>query len=253
VLNGRFDALTASEAVEAVADTIASGACGYLCTVNVAILMMMRANFRLQRFVERARWVVADGQPLVWASRLAGAPIPERVTGLDLIDALSARAERDGFGVALLGASDDVVQRASAALLAKYPRLRVCAALSGYFADGEARERVRAISRSGAELLFVGMGVPRQERFIEDHFRELGVNVALGVGGSFEVLAGRRRRAPALAQRMGLEWAFRAAQEPERLLPRYVRTNAQFIWLITLELARAGWRKASKAAPNTAH
>jgi N-acetylglucosaminyldiphosphoundecaprenol N-acetyl-beta-D-mannosaminyltransferase len=239
VLNGLFHGLTSAEVVDSVATAIAAGRRGYLCTVNVAILMMMRADRALQGFVERAGWVVADGQPLVWASRLGPRPIPERVAGVDLIGALCARAASDGFGVYLLGATEETVRAAAAALAGRYPGLAISGTASGYFSPAQAAARARAVAASGARLLFVGMGAPRQEQFIERHWAELGVNVAVGVGGSFDVLAGKRWRAPALAQKLGLEWAFRAAQEPRRLLPRYLETSSRFLWLI----ARDQWRR----------
>lgn len=241
--------------IDAIAGAIDADERAVLCTVNVAILMAMRNNRFLQRFVERARWVVADGQPLVWASRLGGTPIPERVAGVDLMDRLCALAAREGLGVYLLGATDEIVRAAADALSLKYPSLMICGAAHGYFAPHEAPERARAIAASGAHLLFVGMGAPRQERFIEACWAELGVNVAIGVGGTFDVIAGKRWRAPALLQKLGLEWAFRAAQEPRRLLPRYLESNSRFLWLLAREqLGRWGgsWRGMWRSAGPTA-
>ena len=237
--------------IESVVFAIDAGARGYLCTVNVSILMMMRSDRRLQRFVERARWVVADGQPLIWASWFGGTPIPERVAGVDLIDQLCARAAREGFGVYLLGATEETVQAAAAALARKHPGLAISGAADGYFSPHEAPERARAVAASGARLLFVGMGAPRQERFIERHWEALGVNVAVGVGGSFDVLAGKRWRAPRLVQKLGLEWAFRAAQEPRRLLPRYVETNSRFLWLIARDKLARRWAQAWRREPQS--
>jgi N-acetylglucosaminyldiphosphoundecaprenol N-acetyl-beta-D-mannosaminyltransferase len=229
VLNGGFDALTLAEVVDWASAWIRDGRRGYLCTVNVAILMMMRRDLRLQRVVDRAALVVADGRPIVWCSRLAGRRLPERVAGIDLIDALAARAARDGFGLYLLGARRAVVENAARRLLAAHPGLSIRGVADGYFRAGEAAERARAVRQSGASLLLIGMGVPRQEYFLEEQWAELGVNLAIGVGGSFEVLAGARRRAPHWAQQAGLEWLWRLIQEPRRLGPRYVDTNCRFI------------------------
>jgi N-acetylglucosaminyldiphosphoundecaprenol N-acetyl-beta-D-mannosaminyltransferase len=244
ILNGSFHVLTSADVIESVVSAIAAGERGYLCTVNVAILMAMRSDPGLQRFGERARWLVADGQPLVWASRLGGTPLPERVAGVDLVDRLCARAAREGFGVFLLGGTEHSVRAAAAMLGGKHPGLTISGTAHGYFSRREAPARAQAVAASGAKLLFVGMGAPRQERFIEEHWAELGVNVALGVGGSFDVVSGQRWRAPSLAQKLGLEWAFRAAQEPRRLLPRYVETNSRFIWLLTREHLGRRWGKA---------
>lgn len=236
ILNGRFDPCSTVETIEAVTQAIYAGERGVLCTVNVAILMMMRSDPRLQRFVDTARWTVADGQPLVWASRLGPKPLPERVTGVDLIDLLCARAARDGFGVYLLGANIGTVRRAAEVLRARHRGLDIRGIADGYFSPEQAADRARAVKESGAGLLFVAMGAPRQEQFIEEQWERLGARVVIGVGGSFEIIAGQRKRAPAILQHAGLEWAFRLAQEPRRLFKRYLFTNSRFLGLMFREL-----------------
>jgi len=246
VLNGHFDRLTLPKVVDWAADWIRQGRRGYLCTVNVAILMMMRQDPRLQRIVDRASLVVADGHPVVWASHLGPRPLPERVTGVDLVGALAGRAARDGFGIYLLGAHRSVVEQAARRLLAEHPGLSIRGVADGYFGAAGAADRARAIRRSGARLLLVGMGVPRQEYFLEEQWPELGVNLAIGIGGSLEVLAGVRRRAPLWCQRAGLEWFWRFVQEPRRLGPRYLDTNSRFIAHVVREVLT---RRASKEVP----
>jgi len=233
ILNGRFDRLSADQVIEELIRTIRAGQRGTLCTVNVAILMMMRSNARLQRFVDSARWSVADGQPLIWASRLGPRPLPERVTGIDLIDQLCGRAVPENIGVYLLGASDKIARATADALRTRHPGLDVRGCADGYFGPNEAPARARAVAASGAEILFVAMGVPRQEYFIEEQWEQLGARVVIGVGGSFDVIAGLRKRAPVFIQRAGLEWAYRVAQEPRRLFKRYLITNSQFIGLMS--------------------
>lgn len=233
ILNGRFDKLSADQTVEEVVRTIQAGERGILSTVNVAILMMMRSNPRLQRFVDSSRWTVADGQPLVWASHLRQQALPERVAGIDLIDQLCARAAQEGIGVYFLGAESDTVRAAVAMLRSRHRGLDVRGYADGYFGPEQAEARARAVAESGAGLLFVAMGVPRQEYFIEEQWENLGARVVIGVGGSFDVIAGRRKRAPALVQRAGLEWAYRLAQEPRRLFRRYLVTNSQFLGLMS--------------------
>jgi N-acetylglucosaminyldiphosphoundecaprenol N-acetyl-beta-D-mannosaminyltransferase len=232
ILNADFDGVTLSEAVDRAATSIRTGARGYVCTVNAAVLMMMRRDPRLQRFVDRAALVVADGQPIVWTSRLAPRPLPERIAGIDLVDALAARAAAEGFSVYLLGSRRPVVEAAATRLRAAHPRLRLAGVADGYFDAAHAGARAAAIRQSAADILIVGMGVPRQERFIEEHWQELGVHLAIGVGGSFDVMAGIRRRAPRWCQRSGLEWLWRLAQEPRRLGRRYVVTNTEFVGVV---------------------
>jgi len=233
ILNGRFDRLSAGQTVEQLIQAIHDGERGVLCTINVAILMMMRSNARLQRFVDSSRWTVADGQPLVWASHLRQQPLPERVTGIDLIDLLCARATRDGIGVFFLGADDRTVHTAVDVLRTRHAGLDVRGCADGYFGPEQAEARAKAVAESGAGLLFVGMGAPRQEYFIEEQWEHLGARVVIGVGGSFDVIAGLRKRAPLFVQRAGLEWAYRLAQEPRRLFMRYLVTNSEFLGLMS--------------------
>jgi N-acetylglucosaminyldiphosphoundecaprenol N-acetyl-beta-D-mannosaminyltransferase len=250
ILNGAFDPLTLERAADELVRAAHAGERGYLCTVNVAILMMMRSSPRLQRFVDRARWVVADGQPLIWSARLAGTPLPERVAGVDLVGAVCARCRDAGLGVYFLGSTRATLDAAVAALRAAHPGLDVRGTADGYFAPAEAEARARAVAGSGARVLFVAMGVPRQEGFLEDQWDRLGAAVAVPVGGSFDVIAGVRRRAPPLLQRVGLEWAYRLAQEPRRLFRRYLVTNVQFLALITGALVRGLARRVGVGAPH---
>ena len=246
ILNGRFDRVTLDETVERILSLIRADERGWLCTVNVAILMMMRHDPFLQGFVDRARFVVADGQPLVWASPLMGQALPERVTGVDLVHRLSARAAQEGFGVYLLGATAEIVEAMAAKLRADVPGLDIRGVADGYFGADEAAQRARAVRESGAKILFVAMGVPRQEHFIDEHWDGLGVNFAVGVGGSFDVLAGMRARAPELIQKVGMEWAYRLVQEPRRLAKRYLVTNSEFIYHLGRDMiTRVQRRRAS--------
>ena len=231
ILNGLFDPLTSRETVDAVFTAIHAGVRGWLCTVNVATLMTMRQDRKLQSFVDRALLVVADGQPLVWCAPLFGGRLPERVAGIDLIDALCQRAATEDKGVYLLGATPRLVGNAIAALRRRHPGLRIEGA-DGYFPPAEAPRRADAIRASNASLLFVGMGSPRQEAFIAEHWERLQVAVAVGVGGSFDVLGGARFRARPWVGNAGLEWVVRLVQEPRRLFPRYLATNSKFCLLI---------------------
>lgn len=231
ILNGQFDPLTLSQAVDKVFQQVEARKCGWLCTVNVAILMMMRADPRLQKFVDNAALVVADGQPLVWCAPWLGQKIPERVTGVDLVDVVCERAALLGKRVYLLGAAQSVVATLAQRLQERHKGLLISFS-DGYFGKTEAQARAEMIRSGGADILFVGMGVPRQENFLEEHLHRTGACVGIGVGGSFDVLAGLRSRAPLWVQNIGMEWFYRLVQEPRRLFLRYLCTNCQFIWLI---------------------
>ncbi len=242
-----FDVLSANEVVEDIFAALHSGQRSWLCTVNVAILMQQRKHADLRQYIRQARWVVADGKPIVWFSRFFGPALPERVTGVDLIEKLARRAAATQTGIYLLGGDARVVRQARKRLLESVPDLWIAGDHSGYFSGKDAAEVAREISESGADILIVGMGVPRQERFIMAHWARLGVKFAMAVGGSFDVLGGLRRRAPPVLQRLGLEWAFRLAQEPRRLWKRYLVTNSQFLALMIRHLARRLFIRGTKS------
>lgn len=239
ILNCDLHAATLEGATDWACEWLRSGRRGYICTVNVAMLMMMRSDRKLQGFVDRASLVVADGQPLVWASHLRGNPLPERVTGIDLVDELCALAAKEGFGVYLLGARPAVIEAVAERLAERHRGLDVCGISDGYFDAPEAPRRAQVIRESGAKILIVGMGVPLQEAFIETHWDQLGVELAIPVGGSFDIIAGATRRAPVWLQRIGMEWLFRLLQEPRRLWKRYLVTNTQFIFHLLRSVARS--------------
>jgi N-acetylglucosaminyldiphosphoundecaprenol N-acetyl-beta-D-mannosaminyltransferase len=236
VLNGTFDALTFDQTVDAVIEALRTGTRGWVCTVNVATLIAMRRDPKLQSFVERALLVVADGQPIVWCARLFRGRLPERVTGIDLIDALCRRAALEGKRVYLLGSTPTLVAKAVSGLRERHPTLWVDGS-DGHFPLESSTHRAEFIRSHSVSLLLVGMGTPRQEDFIESQWDRLGVGIAIGVGGSFDVLAGARVRAWPWMGRAGLEWIVRMAQEPRRLIPRYLFTNTMFCLLIARAIA----------------
>jgi N-acetylglucosaminyldiphosphoundecaprenol N-acetyl-beta-D-mannosaminyltransferase len=235
ILNSFFDIVTTPDTVEWIVQQIKTNQRSYICTVNVAILMMMRSLPCLAQFASKAGLIVADGQPIIWASHWLKNPLPERVTGIDLISAIAERAQTEGFSIYCLGANPATIEQAVANLKAQYPKLTIHFA-DGYFSDAQAGDRVAVIRNSGAHILFVGMGVPKQEDFLAEHWDALGVNVAIGVGGSFNVIAGVQHRAPEWVQELGLEWFYRLMQEPQRLWKRYLTTGSQFAIALTKQL-----------------
>lgn len=203
--------------------------------VNAAKLVMMERDSRLREIVNGCPVVSADGQSVVWAGRLLGVRLPERVTGIDLMQRLLERASTQGWRVYLLGAQREVVSRVAQTLS---PRVTVAGWRDGYWSDDEDELVVEEIARSAADILFVALPSPRKEMWVAPRLERLGVPLCVGVGGSFDVLAGVRRRAPEWMQRAGLEWLFRLAQEPRRLTGRYAKTNILFAAMVGRELAR---------------
>ena len=204
-------------------------------SVNAAKLVAIREDAQLRDLVLGCDLVTADGQSVVWASRLLGDALPERVAGIDLMQRLLQLAERRGHRVFFLGATPAVLARALETITSRHPRLRVAGSRDGYFRP-EDEPQVRGEIRAAApDILFVAMPSPRKERWVAAA-AGLDVGFAMGVGGSLDVLAGLVRRAPRPVQRLGLEWLFRLAQEPRRLLRRYVTTNTRFLALLIREV-----------------
>lgn len=198
----------------------------HVVTANAEIVVEAQTNSRLMKVLRSADLVTPDGIGVVLASRLLGLRIPERVTGFDLLVRLLSHAESEGWRVFFLGAKPDVIKAARTRVLEHWPRLSL-AVHHGFFEPEDNERIVGMINSYGADLLFVGMGAPRQDLWIDRNRSRLRVGVAMGVGGCFDVLAGRVRRAPRIWQRFGLEWLYRLIRQPSRWrrvmrLPRFV-------------------------------
>lgn len=191
--------------------------------------MACQDNPDLARGVREADLVTADGVGVLALARRLGHRLPERVTGIDLMDALCARAASRGWPVALLGGREGVASAASTELRRRYRRLAVSYTHHGYFGPEDDERIASEVASTGARLLFVGMQTPRKEDFVTRHAAACGVDFAMGVGGAFDVLGGPLKRAPRLLQDLGLEWAWRWAQEPQRLARRYGWDGARFV------------------------
>ena len=232
ILGCPIDRLDMPATLAAIEGTIAARQYTQHMAINAAKLVAMRDDPKLSRIIDGCGLVNADGQSVVWASRLLGDPLPERVAGIDLMEALLGLSEQRGYRVYILGARSDVLARAIERLRERFPRLVVAGARDGYFGDDEARGVCTAIRDSRPDMLFVAMSSPRKEYFLGEHGPDLGVPFVMGVGGSIDVIAGLTRRAPVAWQRLGLEWLFRLLQEPRRMFRRYAVTNARFLALV---------------------
>ncbi len=225
ILGVPFDNVTKAEAVSLVEKMIASGQPHYLVTPNVDFLTQARRDVELRRILFEAHLVLCDGTPLVWASRLLGNPLPERVAGADVVPLLIKVAAQKGYRLFLLGASPDAAKRAVTRLNAQYPDLIIAGHYSppfNHLLEMDHEEIKRRVREAKPDLLFVSLGCPKQEKWVAMHYRNLGVPVTAGVGATIDFLAGQVKRAPAWMQRSGTEWIFRLAQEPRRLFRRYL-------------------------------
>ncbi len=196
-----------------------------VATVNVDFLVNALADESIRSILQRADLCIADGMPVVWGARACGMPLTERVAGADLVPALAERAATTGWKVHLFGSAAGTAERACELLLARYPGAAITADCGPMFADmGSIDENViDGIAAIDPDILCVALGNPKQERFIEAYRGRLRTPVMIGIGGSLDMLVGDKKRAPGWLQRVGLEWVFRAAQEPSRLGRRYAR------------------------------
>jgi N-acetylglucosaminyldiphosphoundecaprenol N-acetyl-beta-D-mannosaminyltransferase len=239
LLGTHLDAITLEGAVAVVEDAVATRRPTLNASLNAAKIVRLQRDAELREAIAGCELVTADGVPVVWAARLLGHEVPERVNGTDLMEALLARAEECGWSVFLLGSRDDVLADLRAELTRRHPRLVIAGSQHGYFSAEEENDVAASVAAARPDLLFVALETPQKELFQARHRASLAVPFTMGVGGSFDVLAGRRRRAPRWAQRSGLEWAFRLAQEPRRLLRRYLVGNSRFVGLVLRELVRS--------------
>ncbi|MGI9951452.1 WecB/TagA/CpsF family glycosyltransferase [Moorellaceae bacterium AZ2] len=227
ILGCRVDGPTLSQALDLIGDFIASGRPHQVVTLNAEMAYRASGDPLLRDIINRAALVTPDGAGIVWASRLLGSPVPERVTGIDLVEGLAARAAQKGWRLFLYGAAPGVAEKARDRLLARYPSLVVAGTAHGYLSPAEERELLARLRETRPDVLLVALGSPRQEYWIDRHLEELGIPVALGVGGTLDVLAGEVARAPLWMQRCGLEWLYRVAQDPRRVkrvltLPKFI-------------------------------
>lgn len=232
VLDCPVDALDMDATVARCSELIEAGGFHQHVAINAAKLVAMHDDPQLRDIVVGCDVISADGQSVVWASRLLGAPLPERVAGVDLMDRLLAEAELRGYGVFILGARADVLDEAVRRIRERHPQITIAGARDGYFSDAEEAEVCEEIRSSGAHILFVAISSPRKELFLGEHGPSLKVPFVMGVGGSIDVMAGITKRAPRLWQRLGIEWLYRLLQEPRRMFRRYAVTNVRFLLLL---------------------
>jgi N-acetylglucosaminyldiphosphoundecaprenol N-acetyl-beta-D-mannosaminyltransferase len=246
-----LDRLDMDATVERCREVIEARGYAQHVSINAAKLIAMRDDARLGQIVRNCQLITADGQSVVWASRLIGDPLPTRVAGIDLMHRLLELAEERRYRIFILGARQDVLEAAVERLRDLHPALPIAGYRHGYFSESESAAVAGEIRRAGADILFVAMSSPRKEFWLGEYGPGLGVPLVMGVGGAIDVVAGITRRAPLLMQRLGLEWLFRLLQEPGRLFGRYLVTNSAFLLILGKELVRKRMRDGggSRGAP----
>lgn len=218
---------TMDQTVQEIGRRLAANQFTQHVVVNVAKIVHLQDDARLRQSVVDCDIVNIDGQGVVWGARFLGHEVPERVAGIDLFERLLQLASETGDSVFFLGAEEAIVARTAEVLQARYPKLNIAGFHHGYFWDNEEAvvEKIRA---SGARLLFVAITSPKKENFINKWKDRLGVGFVMGVGGTFDIMAGKTQRAPVWMQKAGLEWFYRVLQEPGRMWKRYFTTNLEF-------------------------
>jgi N-acetylglucosaminyldiphosphoundecaprenol N-acetyl-beta-D-mannosaminyltransferase len=246
VLGLKIHNLTMAETLAAVREIVERKRYCYAVTPNVDHAVKFNKSAQFRELYAKAELVVPDGVPLLWAARMLGTPLKERINGTDLFEGTCELAEQRGYAVFLLGGSPGAAASACENLSQRHPALNIagwdCPPMGFYKSEDQNRAVQKKIQESGADILFVGLGAPQQERWMCDFGEGSGVSLALGVGVSFSFVGGLISRAPAWMQRNGLEWLWRLGKEPRRLSRRYLLEDLPFFWL----LLRAMLKKTSE-------
>lgn len=219
--------MTMTEVLDWIRIMIEQGKHRHIVTANAEIIYRAYKDPQFAGLMSKADIITADGSGVIWAAKTLGNHLPERVTGIDLVHNLLAQAEEKGWRIYFLGAAPEIVEKAVLSTLSKHPLLQVAGYHDGYYSQEENQGVVENIANSKPDILLVGMGAPKQEEFIQEYLPQLNATIAIGVGGSFDVLAGKASRAPKWMQKAGLEWVYRLSREPKRIprmmaLPKFV-------------------------------
>lgn len=233
----QIDNLSMEDTLQKIDGFIQSGNPHQHVVVNVDKLVKAEQDPELRRIINECALINVDGMPVVWASRLLGKPLKERVAGVDLFEALMQRSARTGWRVFLLGAREEVVSEVKRQYELKYPGLTVCGYRNGYWKPEEEAGVVEQIRDAKADLLFVAISSPKKEHFLGQYQAHMKIPFAMGVGGTFDVAVGRVKRAPVWMQKSGLEWFYRFLQEPRRMFRRYFIEDMAFVRLFLKEAA----------------
>lgn len=233
-----IDNLSMEETLDQVERFIKSGEPHQHVVVNVDKLVKASKDDKLKKIINDCALINADGMPVVWASRLLGKPLKERVAGVDLFEHLMRRAAERGWRVFLLGAKEDVVSNVKVTYERKYPDLVIAGYRNGYWSPDEEPSVVELVTKARPDLLFVAISSPKKEQFLGKYQKQMQVPFAMGVGGTFDVAVGKVKRAPMWMQSAGLEWFYRFLQEPRRMFRRYFIEDFAFFGLLLKEAIR---------------
>ncbi len=240
ILGVRIDLVDYTLTTDIMRECISNRTMGnYICVTPVHPIMVSRSDQDLREALENSKLSVPDGMPVVWAARLLGGKIQDRVYGPNLMLRACAMAECEGYSVFLYGGKPETLIKLKNELADRFPNLRIAGSYSPPFRKllpKEEEEIIQAINSASPDLLFIGLGAPKQEKWMARHCPKMNVPVTIGVGAAFDFLSGEKKQAPAWMQSRGLEWIFRLINEPKRLLVRYLVYNPLFILFFLKQL-----------------
>jgi N-acetylglucosaminyldiphosphoundecaprenol N-acetyl-beta-D-mannosaminyltransferase len=236
ILGCEVDNLDMEETLQRIEEYIHDGSPHQHVVINADKVVKAHRDPELRRIINECALINADGMPVVWASRLLGKPLKERVAGVDLFDALMRRAAEKGWRVYLLGAREEVVSGVKRLYEKRLPGLVFAGYRNGYWKPEEEPAIAAAIGESRPDLLFVAISSPKKEQFLGRYQAEMKVPFAMGVGGTFDVAVGKVKRAPVWMQKSGFEWFYRFLQEPRRMFRRYFIEDMYFFWMLAKEM-----------------
>lgn len=231
IFNTYVDALSMTETIEKVEAIIQAQRPVQHVVINASKINLMQKDRRLTEIVNSCPIINADGASILWAAKILKIPVRERVTGIDLFLNLVSKADEKGYKIFLFGAKEEVVQKVKDIFEKKYKNLQIVGIRNGYFSSGQEMEIAEQIRRAKPDMLFVAFSSPKKEYWINKYLEKMEVPFVMGVGGSFDVVAGITDRAPGWMQRHGLEWFYRFIQEPKRMWKRYIVGNFKFVIL----------------------
>ena len=232
ILNTYVNALSMEETVQVVEQMIENRVPVQHVVINALKVNLMRKDEELRKIVNECPLINADGASILLAARLLKVPVKERVTGFDLFVRLVEEAADKHYKIYLFGAREEVVKKVKSNLEEKYPSLQIAGYRNGYFTEADEPEIVRDMAESGADMMFVAFSSPKKEYWIRKYLKQLNIPFVMGVGGSFDVIAGATKRAPIWMQKCCMEWFYRFIQEPRRLWKRYLIGNISFIMYV---------------------
>lgn len=231
ILNTYVNAISLDETLDEIEKIIARGVPTQHVVINASKVNLMEADPELASIVNECPLINADGASIVWAAKKLGVPLRERVTGIDLFQRLVGLASEKGYRIYLFGAKEEVVTKVKAIFEDRYPGIQIVGYRNGYFTEADEPQIVSDMAASGADMMFVAFSSPKKEYWVHKYIDQIGIPFVMGVGGSFDVVAGVTDRAPTWMQEHGLEWFFRFIQEPGRLWKRYIIGNLKFVAL----------------------